>query len=415
VQIFISYSHNEADAEIARFVAEGLKQAGYDVWLDLSAQPAGEDLEANIEEAILHSDCAIFIVSKLWLQSRWSRLELDRFDKRGPSVRRVPVFRLPYDQLKLPMELITLKGVTWLDDDPHHDARLWEVYCAVGDQPPGPAETWADRGEQIQKGQVRPPVARASKPSMESLRCNRAPQWNRITDVTPESSHDVLFVPGAVGQAHDHFSRRVRELLRPVPPRGIVTITWRKRPAGHEEFLAALADALEIHPADLSREMAERMSDSNLVVIHPCVRAHFADPALVRYYTEWLPALLNDVKPRMRLKSLQPVEWPAEKGALRNALTWLRFAPAVTDEGKREAQDFMAAIMNGATPAMRSLRLQELSDITQADLEEFCDLEQLTPPQRRWFLARIQARNPDTSEAILASIDAFLADARSVA
>jgi len=412
LQIFISYSHNESDAPIARFLAAGLRAAGYTVWHDESSQPAGETLQSDIEQAIAASDCAVFVVSNLWLQSRWGRLELDRFDRRRDRVRRVPIFRLPYQQLRLPMQLIDLKGISWLEDDAHHDARFWEVYCAVSDRTPGPSDTWAVEGEKIQKGLVPPPVVRHVTPTLPSLRCNRGVQWSRVTDVTPEPSHDLMIVPGAVGQAHDHFCRRIREMLTPMPPRSIVCVYWRKRPASRDEYFETLAGVLGVAPAWLTRELAERMSDTNLVLLHHCINARYVDPALVSYYTRWLPALMADVRPRMSLKCVQPVAWTPEPGIVGNVLTWLRLKPSTGDEGKPEAEQLIDAIR--ASAGLRSIRLQDLADITDADLDEFCQIERLTQSQKDWFLKKIRSRDPKTSEETLESIDAFLPDARSV-
>jgi hypothetical protein len=276
VRIFISYSHNDADTPLARYLAGRLREIGVEVWQDESSQPAGESLQADIEKAIRESDHAVFLVSKLWLQSRYCRLELDRFDRRDPSkVRRIPVFRLAPEQLMLPVQLIDLKGITWLEDDPHHEARFWEVYCAITGTDPGPAERWAERSRALGKGSAPPPVVRPPRPSLDSLRCDRAVQWTRIEDIVPEPAHDLLIVPGEVGQAHDHFCLRIREMLSTLPPRSIACIHWRKRPASRDEFLAAMAEALGVSRDWLPREMAERMSDSNLVLLHPCLRARF--------------------------------------------------------------------------------------------------------------------------------------------
>jgi len=166
VQVFISYSHNDSDTPLARYLAGRLRAIGITVWQDEASQPAGESLQDDIEKAIRESDHAIFIVSKLWLASRWSRLEVDRFDHRDRSkVRRVPVFRLPHERLKLPMELIDLKGITWLEDDPHHDARFWEVYCAITDTNPGPVEQWAAESTKLAPGSVVPPRTGPSGPT----------------------------------------------------------------------------------------------------------------------------------------------------------------------------------------------------------------------------------------------------------
>lgn len=416
MQIFISYSHNESDRPLARFLAAGFRAAGMKVWQDESSQPAGESLQADIEKAILDSDHAIFIVSKLWLQSRWSKLEVDRFDRRDHStVRRVPIFRLPYDQLRLPMELMDLKGITWLEDEAHHDARFWEVYCAVTATDPGPADTWGEAGERLQKGKVLPPAAvRPAVSTLASLRCNRGVQWSRVTDLEPDPSHDLIILPGGVGQAHEHFNRRIREMLTPTPPRSIVTVNWRKRPASRDEFLAALAADLNVSPDGLAHELAERMSDSNLVLLHPCIRARYADAALVRYYGEWLPALLDEVKPHRSLKCVQPVEWPLEASGLSAALTWLRLKSAPADETKTDAEQLIAQLKTASAGRLRAVRLQDLANISDADLDEFCQIEQLSDSQRAWFLSKIRARQPRTSEEVLDSIDAFLPDARSL-
>lgn len=415
MRIFISYSHNEADKPLARYLANRLRALGIDVWQDESSQPAGETLQEDIEKAIRESDHAIFIVSKLWLASRWSKLEVDRFDKRDRTkVRRIPVFRLPRERLMLPMELIDLKGITWIPGEPHLDARFWEVYCAVTDRDPGPADQWGSEGAKLTHDagdlvdDAQPP-----RKSFGSLRCDRAPQWASVTDVEPDASHDVLIVPGETGQAHDHFSRRVREMLDPTPPRGIVSVSWDPRPSSRGEYTAALAQSLGVSTPALARDMAERMADTNLILIHQCLRARYVDPALISYYTEWLPELLKEVKPRMSLKCIQPVEWPAEEGRVGSVLTWLRLKPAQADEGKPEAEAFIARIQGGPA-GMRCIRLQDLADITDADIEEFCQKEQLSGAKKTWFISRIKSRNPANSQAVLEAIDAFLADARSV-
>jgi hypothetical protein len=415
VKIFISYSHNDADTPLARYLAARFRAIGIDVWQDESSEPAGESLESDIEQAILQSDHAIFLVSKLWLASRWSKVELDRFDRRDhATVRRIPVFRLPRERLLLPMQLIDLKGIVWLEDEVHHDARFWEVYCAVLDKDPGPIEQWSSESLTLNQAPIAAPVVRPTGPSLESLRCDRGLQWSRVCDVEPEPSHDVLIVPGASGQAHDHFSRRIREMLTPMPPRSIVAVHWRSRPSSRDEFFAALASDFEVSSDWLKREFAERMTDSNLVLLHPCLRTQYVDAALLSYYTEWLPAFLQEVKPRMSLKSVQPVEWPVEEGGIAAVLAWVRLKRARVDEGKPDAEKFITKLQS-ETPTLRAIRLQDLSQISNADLDEFCQIERLTATQKTWFLARIQSRTPRNSQEILDAIDAFVSDARSIA
>lgn len=128
------------------------------MWQDESL-PANESLEADVENAILESDHAIFLISKLWLSRRLSAFELGRFDRANrPQARLIPVFRLPKEQLKLPPQLVRLKGVTWLETDPDPDARFWEVYCGITDTAPGPQDAWGDRGRGLMKASVPPPA-----------------------------------------------------------------------------------------------------------------------------------------------------------------------------------------------------------------------------------------------------------------
>ncbi len=75
---------------------------------------------------------------------------------------------------------------------------------------------------------------------------------------------------------------------------------------------------------------------------------------------------------------------------------------------------FIDRVRAGAAESLRPNKLAELADITQADLDEFCEAERLTESQKAWFLSRISSRNPKTSQDVLDAIDAFLSDARSV-
>jgi len=414
-RIFISYSHNAADLPLARYLAARLRELGYDVWQDESSQAAGSDLQDKIDQATRTSDHAIFVVSKLSLQSKWCRLEVDRFDRRDPStVRRILIFRIPPEQLLLPPAMIGQHGITWLEDDAKHEERFWEVYCALTRTDPGPVERWAEQSRALSKASVPPPTPIAAILSKESLRCDRAVQWHGLFEVAPEKSHDVVFVPGEVGQAHDHFCDRVREMLITVPARSIVSVHWRKRPCTRGEFYEALADDMGVSTEWLPREIAERMVDSNLVLIHPCLRTRYVDPAIISYYVEWLPELIRQAAPRQSVKCVQPVEWPLPSGVVASVLMLFRLRSAAVEDGYAEAAKFIDLIQAGVAPALRAVRLQDLADVSEKDLEEFCQLENLTPPQKVWFLAQIKARAPRTSAEMFSTIDALLPDARSV-
>jgi hypothetical protein len=81
------------------------------------------------------------------------------------------------------------------------------------------------------------------------------------------------------------------------------------------DYLERLAKAFRCSANDLVREMQKRMLNQNFVLIHPPLDSDFDDQLLISYYTEWLPALLREARPQMRVKCIQPVEWRGSAGS----------------------------------------------------------------------------------------------------
>ncbi len=400
MQVFISYAHTRADTALTRYLAARLTAVKVDVWLDESSLKAGDSLQAYIEKAIAASDAGIFIVSPSWMQSEWTAFELEQFDKRGPDlVRRIPIFRIPREHLSIPPALIKMVGLAWLEDEADNDARFWELYCALTGTSLGPSDQWSARGGSVGSTPVAlppPTVARTTARLRASLRCDRAPQWKTIdSDLATEGSSEIILVPGAAGQAHEHFLERIQRLLRMDPPRSVIAIDWPTRPRSREEFREAIARALTVAPAALVEQLGQRLTHSNLLLLHPCVRARFIDDALVSYHTVWLPELLVECRPRMNLKCIQPIEWPPESGLASQVLTWFRLRASVSDD-KAQAEDLIGQLRSKAPATLRAIRLHDLRDISDDDLNEFCELMNLNQQQTNWFLSRISARNPKT-------------------
>ena len=418
MQVFISYAHTAADTALARYLAERLREMGLKVWLDETALRAGAVLQVDVERGINESDAGIFVVSQSWLASEWTAFELEQFDRRDPRVvRRIPILRLPRERLTVPPALVKIKGLVWLEDEVDCDARFWEVYCAVSDTPPGPSEEWSLRGRSVSKASapIPPPTTPRPRPSVRpSLRCDRAPQWNTVDDLAIEGSNEIILVAGVVGQAHEHFLERIQRLLRLDPPRSVTTVDWPTRPHSRGEFREALARALGVAPASLAQDLGLRLTHSNLVLLHPCVRSRYIDDALVNYYTVWLPELVDEIRPQMNVKCVQPVEWPPEASVARHLLTWLRLRGADEEDARPQAEALIGRVRGGATRTLRAIRLHDLSDITADDLNEFCDLMNLDDRQKTWFLSRISARSAKTPRDVFQAIDDYLPDARSL-
>jgi hypothetical protein len=74
----------------------------------------------------------------------------------------------------------------------------------------------------------------------------------------------------------------------------------------------------------------------------------------------------------------------------------------------------MVRMRTGAKPVLPAIRLHELNDITDADLDEFCDVMKLTDAQKAWLLQRIKMQSPKTPREVFQAIDDYLPDARSV-
>jgi hypothetical protein len=417
MQVFISYAHTPADTALARYLSARLRDIGVGVWLDESSLKAGTLLQADIEQAIAESAAGIFLVSPSWLASEWTAFELDQFDKHDPHVvRRIPILRVAKERLNVPPPLVKIKGLVWLEDDRDPDARFWELYCAITDTPPGPSDQWNQRGRSLSKTSavIPPPEPPRSVASLRpSLWCDRAPQWKTVDDLATQGANEIILLPGVVGQAHDHFLERIQRLLRMDPPRSVTVIDWPTRPHSRDEFREALARAVNVSPAGVAEELAQRLTHANMVLLHPCIRSRFVDEALINYYTQWLPQLIDECRPRMNLKCVQPVEWPAES-SIAQLLIWLRLRGAPPDDSKPKADQFILRVRTGAAATLRAVRLHDLCDITADDLNEFCDVVNLNERQKTWLLSRISARRPKTPREVFQTIDDYLPDARSL-
>jgi hypothetical protein len=419
-QVFISYAHTPTDTPLAHYIARALRSVGINVWLDESTLTGGDLLQQTIQAAIDRSSCAIFLVSPTWLVRDWTMFELEQFSRKDPDVvRRIPVFRAPRRDMVIPPALVRVTGFEWLEADSEPERRMWEVYCAVSRSEPGPSETWATKWQTLPKATTvptPPPMVRAATrlvtpPTRPSLRCDRAVQWARVDELAIDQSNQLILLPGGVGQAHEHFVERIQRLLRLDPPRGMVTVDWPTRPRSRDEFTECLARALDVDPAGVASELAGRLAHQNLLLLHPCLRARFVDDALVRYYTDWLPALLAGAHPAMFLKAVQPVEFPRTSTA-QAVLSWLRLRDSGEDS-REDAEALLTSLKDSAAPLLRAFRLRDLADVTTRDLEDFCDVSGLNPTQRQWLLAQVAARG-STPRDVFQALDDFLPDARSL-
>jgi hypothetical protein len=130
---------------------------------------------------------------------------------------------------------------------------------------------------------------------------------------------------------------------------------------------------------------------------------------LVQYYSEWLPQWLSAARPVMNLKCIQPVEWPEETIASR----LMRLVPGRApgdDDGRAEAKKLIRTLLSSSAPVLRALSLKELHNVSDDDLDEFCQVVGLSDTQRRWLIKKIKSRHPRTSQDVFEAIDDYYPD-----
>jgi hypothetical protein len=416
--VFIRYAH--ADAEFARYVTRCLRAAGHEPWLDEENLVAGENLEQALAEAVRAADCGVFLIGRDWINSFYSRKEIRIFahlDKEGEGIRRIGILRAPRQELEvdLPSELAFFVTEEWIDGQTDAEVAAWRLHCAVANEKPGPRETWKERGRKFTYGpppEAPIPVTDPRSPDgtaiagldLPSLFCDRAEQWNRVEMVYAEPVHHLLLIAGPRSEAHDSFVARIDQHLKKEPAHERVRITWPVRPLSRESFYERIAMALECRTNALARTLRQRMTHRNLILIHPPVDDQFDDEDLVSYYVQWLPELLGEVNPAMRLKSIQPVIWSGSEGLAK----WLAFGKS---EEEKAAQSFIAGVQSAlktAKPPLLTATRIDLGPISEVHVQTFCEDKRFADPEREALLARIRRRKRATSRDILTEIDDFM-------
>lgn len=109
-RIFLSYAHEDED--LARPLAEELRQGGAFVWMDRDELVAGDRLEDRIRSAIRSSDLFLVLLSPNSQQSQWLNRELQIALATANGTRVVPIV---FSGAKLPSDL---QRVLYLKADP---------------------------------------------------------------------------------------------------------------------------------------------------------------------------------------------------------------------------------------------------------------------------------------------------------
>jgi hypothetical protein len=276
---------------------------------------------------------------------------------------------------------------------------LFEVARTVQPDSPALRALW-DALEDLDPSRMATAPILTDRPS---LTCGRGVQWNQVCQVGPARQHALMLIAGGQGQDPEHFQERIRVFLAPTPPRSILQVGWPTRPASREEFFECLSTAVKPGRASLKDAIALRLRSENVMLLHDCVDVRFEDDNLIKYYTEWLPELLEGQAHHGRLKCVQPIEWHEEAGLgfIQRLLSGRR--PGAND--REGALSLITALEKKApSAAIQAIRLPELSDLTDEELQTFLS-NCLTVPQQKQMMNELRAV-PQVPEMIFKTIDA---------
>ncbi len=94
MNLFISHTHEDKD-DVARPLAELLKESGLTVWYDEYSLCLGDSLRGEIEKGLSECDFGVVILSPSFFQKEWTKRELDSLTAREVSERKkfiIPVW-----------------------------------------------------------------------------------------------------------------------------------------------------------------------------------------------------------------------------------------------------------------------------------------------------------------------------------
>jgi TIR domain len=435
-RVFISYVH-EQSSRLAKLLAERLGQVHIDAWRDRERLAGGDLLDDALGKAIEGADAVLFLVTRDSLSRAYPRSEVRAAATyaTSKSIRLIPVIcAADVDETDLPFSLKGIVTERWYEGDglPDDDARLWRIVCAIKPEPDmvlGAEDTWSQSwrdyvekfclGLPLPKKEAAPKSAKRAQRSPQqrpSLDCGREREWVDVETLYSSESHAVAVVTGPVGEAHDHFLRRIQYFLPHEKPRRVEWVNWRPRPRVEGEFCEALCDVLDTEATNLADELKTRLATHNLVLLHDVVDSRFRDAELTRYYREWLPQLLQQVQPQMKLVCVQPIAW--RKPEVGPPPNWLRdmtsrlrgwfgdggsSAKVHRPDEEQEARALAEELMKTEATHLAI----PLTEIRDQDVEHFCKRHQFNAAECADIVSwsKRRAAEIDNSEDVLNAVD----------
>lgn len=123
-------SHSSADSKLAKQVAESLREAGIDVWLDDVEIKVGDNFIAKKAEGISKSQFVVVMISKKSLESNWMGMELSIKMAEEEETKKVCVLPILVDACTLPT---LLKHKTYADFATDYESGLSDLLVAINE------------------------------------------------------------------------------------------------------------------------------------------------------------------------------------------------------------------------------------------------------------------------------------------
>lgn len=408
--IFISYRRDDSGGYAGRLRDGLLQRYGEDfIFLDTANKmPPGVDYTHFVIQTVESSDVLLAIIGREWLSitDKDGRRRIDdpkdllRVEITAALDKKLLVIPVTVDGAEIPK-------VEDLPDPlkPLAGNQQWQMRNNGWDEDLKKLCSWLDGLKP--DGAPKEPLRDGYHPF---ALCDRADQWNYLQILADREDHMVILLPGELNQAHSLFLQRVRQCLATIPRRIILTVNWESYPQSRKEFIEAIGAVFRCNSeANLVEELRRKLVDQNVYLLHMPVFQEDR-PALIDYYTEWLPDLLRKVDPgrvrddRIRsLKCIQPVGW-YETSWLKSAAS--NFFKSRTSSSvwihnslsKKEYVALMKEINQQRDEWLSIFNLTELSNIELRDVELWAQAIGKSDPQS--FAKRVTFGARSTAEIL---------------
>ncbi len=421
-RLLVCFSSQDAEgkAEVAAQLAPLLRKSAISLWSTDDIPYGASSADEFVREAE-RADAALLLLSASFLADSQAveQLKILEEQHRQRGVRIIPlVWRAcswqEVDWLKpllpAPRDGSALMGL----DKPKRERELVAIISQIQIHParePGTASGLQARPPPNGNHERRPdaPLTQSSRPAADQasarraarnnqplLDCDRGEQWENLRALVGNDHHELILVPGQVGQAHRFFLDRIELALPSQPPHRVIRVDWDAPKdltvpqfrQNRREALAALAAALDVPSAsidELPKALHAQLEEHHLVLLHPVVNRCLSEVELSQYYYQWIPELLGDSRTTYRCKLVQPVEWAAEsKSLLRSVKSLLgRSGARVVLADQKQAQAFMQGVKKSMVdeakkrkqpPVLRVTQLPELAQLLKKDVVKFLEI-----------------------------------------